>query len=421
MSLIGKLLGRRSAAEERQRADELFERGEFGLAKLAYERALGQVEAAEPQEARQALRERVDASRDGLARARIAEAERLASEGAPELARGELEAAAEIAASKELVAEAERRIESAERGEAREHATTVEQGEDERFETIAGSWEDAQYEEYTAHGDELRAALLALYDGKGGEARPVLERLVEREPEAHYLWFELGRARLLDNQVEGGRDALQRFVKRFEAGEGGEARLLAHMELAGLHQERGDLDAATAEYEAAVEAMPEDPRPYLAMATFFRRQSLATEAIDVLGPALEALEADGQRQWRMTLELGLAYADLGQDAQAVSHLEEVVTYLTGRQHMDLPPECSVPLARLHEKAGNKARALDLYNLLAAGSDVTNHFTYYREAARLMAELGHKADARRMLQRAAEVAPDDPEARAALDRQRAALT
>ena len=40
MGFLGKLLGRRSASEERDRADELFARGEFGLAKLAYERAL---------------------------------------------------------------------------------------------------------------------------------------------------------------------------------------------------------------------------------------------------------------------------------------------------------------------------------------------------------------------------------------------
>jgi tetratricopeptide (TPR) repeat protein len=420
VSLFGKLLGRRSVSEERAKADELCAEGELGLAKLAYERALALAQT-EPGADKQALQGRIDDCRDGLARARIAEAERLLRDGALELALAELQGAAEMAASKELVAEAERRLESAERREAREHATTVEQGDEERFETIAGSWDDAQYDEYATHGDELKAALLLLYDGHAKEARPVLERLAERSSAtAHYLWFELGRARLLDGEVEGGKDALQRFARAFAPGEGGEARLVAHMELAALHQEGGDLDAATAEYEAAVDAMPDDPRPYLAMAGFFRRQGLAAEAIEVLAPALDALEGEGQRQWRLSLELGLAHADLGRDEHATSLLEDVVSYLTARQHLDLPPECAVPLARLYEKAGNKARALDLYNLLTAGSDVGNHFTYYREAARLMAELGHVTDARRMLQRAAELVPDDPAARAALESQRAAL-
>jgi tetratricopeptide (TPR) repeat protein len=419
MSLIGKLFGRRSASEERLRGEELRARGELGLAKLAYERAL-ELSAGEAEELRQALRAEVNACRDGLARARIAEAERLLLDGALEMAVVELEAAAEMAADTELAAEAERQIESVQRREARERVNVPEQAQDERFETIAGSWDDAQYDEYAGYGEELRAALLALYDGNAREARPVLERLAQSADAPCYLLFELGRARLLDGDTEAGREALKRFVGELGPEQGGESRLVAHMELAALHQERGAIDDAAAEYEAAVEALPEDPRPYLAMATFLRRQGLSAEAVEVLGSALDALEDEGQRQWRLTLELGLAYAELGEDERATALLEDVIGYLTARQHMDLPPECAVPLAQLHEKAGNKARALDLYNLLAVGSDVGNHFVYYREAARLMAQLGHRVDARRMLQRAKELLPDDPEARAALERQHAEL-
>jgi tetratricopeptide (TPR) repeat protein len=425
MSLLSKLFGRRSATEERERADELFARGELGLAKLGYERALELATSApagstETDTLKQELRARVDACRDALASARIAEAERLLAEGAHELAASELLGAAEMAASPELVAKAERRLETAERTEARAHATAVEQTEDERFETIAGSWEEAQYEEYAAHGPELRAALLALYEGDAGRARPVLERLVESAASPHYLWFELGRARLLEGQSEGGREALRRFVAGFEGDEGGEARLVAHMELATLHHDAGDFDAAAAEYEAAVDAMPDDPRPYLALAGFLRREGLPRDAIEVLASATAALEEDGQRQFRLTLERGLAHMDLGEDERAIALLEEVVTYLTARQHLDLPPECAVPLAQLHEKRGNKARALDLYNLLAAGSDLTHHADYYRQAARLLLELGHRPDARRMLQRVAELVSEDPEARAAVERQLAEL-
>lgn len=418
MSLFGKLLGRRSAAEERQHADELYARAEYGLAKLAYERALAAARG-EPEDTRAELARRVDECRDAIARTRIAEAERLLGAGQRDLALIELQGAADTAASRELVRECERLLETLERRDAREKATFVEQSDDERFETIAGSFEEEQFAEYESYGGTFRAALLALYDGDAARALPELERLAREAEKPRYLLFELGRARLLQGDTAGGRDALERFVAQFGEGEGGESRLVAHMELAALHDEAGDFDAAAAEYEAAVEAMPDDPRPYLAMAMFFRRAKLPAEAIEVLDSGLEVLE-EGQRQFRFTLERGLCHADLGDDARAIELLEEVVQQLTQRNHLDLPPECAVRLAELHEKSGQSVRALDLYNLLASGSDVQNHFVYHREAARLMQALGHTSDARRMLQRASEVAPDDPEIRADLARRLAEL-
>lgn len=419
MSLLGKLFGKRTLAEERAHADELHSRGEYGLAKLAYDRALG-LARGEPEAVRAELKQRAEGCCDAIARARIAEGDRLLGAGERELAMAEFQGAADTAISAELVNDAVGRMESFERNDARAKATLVDQSDDERFETIAGSFEEDQYAEYDAHGPELRAALLALYDGEAGDVRQVLERRLEGAQAPKYLLFEVGRARLLDGDSAGGREALSRFVALFGEGEGGEARLVAHMELASLHDEAGDLEAAAGEYEAAVEAMPEDPRPHLAMAAFYRRAKLPAEAIDVLNAASEHLPQD-QRQWRFTLELGLAHADLGQDAAAIALLEEVVKYFTARQHLDLPPECAVRLAQLQEKAGNAPRALDLYHVLAAGSDVQNHFAYHREAARLMLTLGHRSDARRMLQRATELAPDDPAIRAELARQLAELT
>jgi tetratricopeptide (TPR) repeat protein len=203
-------------------------------------------------------------------------------------------------------------------------------------------------------------------------------------------------------------------LKSLKREEGGESRLVAHMELAALHAARGDIEAAAAEHEAAVEALPEDPRPYLALASFLRREGMAAEAVEVLTSASDAFDGEGQRPFRLTLELGLAHADLGQDERAIELLEDVVSYLTARQLLDLPPECAVPLARLYEKRGNKARALDLYNLLSTGSDVDHHVDYYQQAARLLLELDRRSDARRMLQRARELTTD-AEARTALDR------
>lgn len=265
----------------------------------------------------------------------------------------------------------------------------------------------------------MRDALVALYEGNAASARPEIERALETTEKACYLWFEVGRARLLEGATDAGREALARFIALLRPGEGGEARLVTHMELAALHHERGDFDAAVGEYQTAIEALPTDPRPYLAMATFFRREGLAAEALDVLASAANLLE-EPQRPWRFTLELGLVHADLGNDSQAIELLEEVVSYFTARQHLDLPPAGAVRLAQLHEKDGSLARALDLYHLLSQGSDTANLCEYHRQAARLLVALDRRDDARRMLEQAVVIASEDAEIRAAIDKDLAQL-
>lgn len=418
--MLGKLFGKRTPESERAKADELFAQGDHGHAKLTYERAQ-QLLPRDAEAQRAELTVKIDACRDALARSRIAEADQLLAQGEYELALHELENGLEVAASAELKREIEQKMENSERREVREQAAAlVPQGDDERYETIAGGWEEEQHDEYDWHGEPLRKALLALHDGDAATARPALEALVAADEQAAcYLWFELARARLLANDSDGGRAAFERFLAKLPEGAGGDARLTAHVELASMLREGGDVEGAIAQHQAAIEAMPDDPRTYLAMATFFRREGLAAEAIEVLEAATDALEGQ-ERPWRITLELGLAHADLGQTQTAIDLLETVVAWFVARQHLDLPPECAVKLAQLHEQNGNPSRALDLYRLLAAGSDVGQLYVYHQEAARLMLGLGLKADAKRMLQRGLEVAPADEKVREELTRRLAEL-
>lgn len=412
MALFGKLFGKRTVAEERSNADQLFAAGEFGPAKLAYERA--QDLAKQEPEVVQALAVRIDACRDAIAKHRLDEAETLIKQGNLDFAREELRGAIETAASRELILKAEERIESLERRQRRaEQVLEGEQTSEDRFELIAGGFEDDQYNEYTAHGEPIKRALLALHDGNVVEARADLEALIGHADGPRYLWFELGRARLADGATEAGTEALTKFLETLHPEEGGDARLIAHMELAQLVHARGDFDGAVAHYERALEALPDDPRPYLAMAGFFRREQLYDEAIEVLEAALNSRE-EGEPDFRLWLELGLAYADAGRDELAITQLERVIDYLTRRNQRDLPPEGTLRLALLYEKSERPARALDLYTLLADGSDRQNAFAYELEAARLMQKLGLSAEARRMLQRAREDAPADEAVRAKVE-------
>ncbi|HKP64637.1 MAG TPA: tetratricopeptide repeat protein [Polyangiales bacterium] len=412
MSLFGKLFGKRSPEEERAHADELFGAGDFGQAKLAYERA--QALTRDRPELQTELGAKVAACRDELAKRRIAEAERLIEQGNLEFAREELQGAIETAASRELIALAEQRSEGLEEKKwVQEHPAPAEiEGED-RFEVIAGGFEEDQYAEYTAHGEPMKRALLLLHDGKMAEAKAELEDLIGKADGPRYLWFELGRARLATGETDAGTDALNKFLASLHAEEGGDARLIAHMELAQLVHAKGDFDGAVAHYERALEALPDDPRPYIAMAGFFRRESLYDEAIEVLEAALASRD-EHDPDFRLWHELGLAYADAGKDEAAIGQLERVVEFLTRRNQRDLPPEGTLRLAALYEKSERPARALDLYTLLAGGSDLPNLFAYQMEAARLMQKLGLTAEARRMAARARETAPQDPAVQARLE-------
>jgi tetratricopeptide (TPR) repeat protein len=311
-----------------------------------------------------------------------------------------------------LLAEIEQKMEALVRKEAREHAIADQRelDDDERFELIAGSFEAEQYAEYAEAGDSVRRALLALSTGDGATALPLLEEAAKQAKSPCYLWLEVGRARLLCGDTPGGRGAIEAFLSKLEPEEGGDARLSAHIELAGIIHEAGDVEGAIAQYQAALEALPDDPRPYLALARFLRRVELPEEALEILSSALTALDAD-KPVLAIVIEQGLAHAQAGDAPAAIEKLEKAVSMLTAMQHRDLPPELATKLAELHERGGNKSRALDLYALLADGSDVVNRGSYLRQMGRLLAELSHTTEAKRALQRALELAPADSPQRA----------
>jgi tetratricopeptide (TPR) repeat protein len=387
-------------------AEALAARGALGDAKLAFEKALARAKKERP-DAVATLEQRIVQCCDSIAAARLEEARRLLQAGHLDLAAEELEHALQTAVSSAPRAAIQAELDALQRSEVRREMQTVEAPADARFELLTGGWEDDQYEEYIAHGEPLRDALLALDSGDAASAREILEALLPDAAEPRYLWFELGRARLIVGETEPAREALATFLGRVGPDEGGDARLVAHMELAAIHTERAELEAAIGQYQAALEAFADDPRPYLAMGSFFRRRELWEEAVEVLEAGLSVLD-EGRPDFRFWHELGLAHAGQGHDAQAIELLERMVSFLTSHQQLDLPPEGTRRLAELQERAGKPERASDLFALLAAGSDRPNLGLYHLEAGRLMHGLGLERDARRMLQRASELVDVDSE-------------
>ncbi|MAC24878.1 MAG: hypothetical protein CMN31_12480 [Sandaracinus sp.] len=410
------MFGGASAEELQQKAEGLYERGDWGGAKLELDRAL---EKAEGEALREAIAKRIDDCCDAIARDRIGEAERLVEEGNLELAMQELESALEVVASDAVRAEAQAVVDRLERDDAIEHATSEEMSDEEVLTLVMSRWEDAQGEEYEEYGQPFLDAILLLHRGELKEGRAALEALFEDAEAPRYLWLELGLVRRLDGDRAGAREALIEFIDSLADDEKGDAMLAAYVELALIADEDDEFEEAMAFFEQAVEEFEDDYRPLLAMGRFLRRHELATEAVDVLEVAKESLD-ELRPDWRVMQELGLAYREAGRGEEAIGELEAVVSYLTERKHLDYPPETVVPLAELHESHGKKERAADLYATLTRGSDTANHARYHGEAGRLLAELGLKDEARRMLKRGVALAEDDDALRSELEERLDAL-
>lgn len=424
MGLFGKLFGGGSFEDHRKEADRRFDEGAYVDARLAYDKALERRKGA-PADAVAHCEARMATCLDRMAEERMEEAERLAEEGLLELAEAELRNAMELAADDAIAKAARRRLETLEKEDAIRQAQEGpdEMSDEDRWAILAGSWEEEQIEEYDAYGEPFRAALLALHDGQAAEALEALEAIAEEYEEPLYLWLEIGRARATVEDFVGAEEALRAFVDGLDEGEGGESRLSAHASLAALRDQADDEEGAIAELEAAMDAFPDDPRPFFHMGRYLRSIGSPGEAVEVLEAALPLL-GEERPDWRYLEEVGLAHADAGNAESAAAYFDRVIAFhVSLRRHdrpLELPVATAVTRAKLYEDEGRLEKAADLYRSLATGSDKANHLTYHREAGRLLIELELIEEARRMLTRALALAEDDADAKAEIEAQLAEL-
>ncbi len=396
--MFGKLFRKRDLAELTARAEALYDAARLGEAKLAYDDLEARAAKQDPALSARAA-ERSVVCCDRLAEGRIRQAADLEARGLLELAREELGHALDTARSPAMMEQVHAAARALERRDAVQQAAPVaELSEEQRIALIAGAWEPLQADELERYGEPLLQAILALDEERGADAVAILEALVTSAREPSYLFLELGRARLVAGDLEGGERDLMAFLSRIGPEGGGTPRLLAHRELVRLAHERGDRESALSQLEAAAEALDPDPRPYLDLGSYLRLLARPAEAVEVLEQCAALFEHE-RVEWPVLMELGLAYAESGADERAVSALEEVIEQVTQRGQRDLPPAATVSLAQLHEKRGNLARSADLYSALTEGSDGANHARYHREAGRLLTAIGLADDARRMHERA----------------------
>ncbi len=410
MSFLKKLLGG-TFESNRDEGETLFEGGSFGEARLAFEKALTKSKGMAEAEVR-TVRERVRECRLELARGQLARADEAVGDGDIELALELLVEAQEICDESEIVDAIKDRRQRFESVDARTLVGEAEEiTEEDLLAIIAGTWTEAQAEEYAAMPDELHQALLAAHDQEFERAAELLTEIVARPdlPVAPcFTWLELGRVRLQSEDESGAIEALDTFLQAVEDDDEGVGLQVEALNLKAAALGLSDrLDEAKEELVRTTRLAPEDHNVFLALGVFLRGREEYEGAVNALERALE-LMGQMHPDFRVIRELGFTYLAMDRKEEAMQSLSAVVEHLASRgEHRQFDPETTMALARLHEGKGAIMEAADLYRHLAVGYDTRNHFSYNLEAARLLGLAGGQESlAERYFTRAAELAEDD---------------
>ncbi|MBK8592055.1 MAG: tetratricopeptide repeat protein [Sandaracinaceae bacterium] len=416
MSFFKKLLGSDPDTHLRK-AEELFARGAFGEAKLAFEKGRDAFPGDRRSE-RDGVVARIDACRDGIAKNRIAQGLLLRERGERELAKEELRGALDVAADPSLVDRAQAELDDVDRVEVQQANRRVVMTREERIAVLAGSWYEEQASEYAGYGDEFFDALLALDDEDFPVARDGFAAVLAKAEEPVYLILEHAKACTLAGDSEAAVAGYQRFLAALPEGEGGDRRLGAHIQIGSLHGLAGDQEGALDAFQAAVEDFPDDYRPYFALGQQLRISGAPAEALEVLELALD--RAGASPEWSLLEEIGLTLAETGNGPGATAQLESVLKRFVDRGDAFIPPRTAWRLAALYEEQGRLDRAADVWRMLAERGPQTERARAHGEAGRLLAAIGLDDEAKKMLKRGVVLSEADSPLRAELEAKLAAL-
>jgi tetratricopeptide (TPR) repeat protein len=427
MSFFKKLLGG-TFETNREEGNVLFEERGFGEARLAYERALAKAGGKQPAsaEAVAEVEQRVKTCRLEMARSRLAEADALIREGDAPGAGECLEDALAICDAPEIAEQVTERKQRYEAEEARRLVGEIEEmTEDELLAVIAGTWSEAQADEYAQLPDAFREALLAGHDQDHERAVELIEAVIDAPDlslRPRYAHAELGRQLSAAGRHEQALEAFDRFIGAVEGDD--EARDV----VVGVLTAQGRIllvlerpDDAEEQLLEATRVAPDSHAALLNLGMFLRTRGEYERSLAALRTAAE-LMGQMHPDFRVIREMGFTYLAMGRKREAEETLSAVIEHHASRgTHDQFDPAAATVLAKLFEDKGDFKGASDIFRHLAAGYDSANHFSYNLQAARLLGLGGADAElVERYLTRAAELAETDAEL-ALLDQRRSAKT
>jgi len=231
-----KFFGGKEPEEYEDRGDRFFSAGTWGRAKVEYEHALERLQKTAPwdDEYRQRLQEKVQQSKQALAREHKRTAANLIEAGHDEDARPYIELALELAEDAKLIAELKQQSRDLEHrvaeeiqrelagveiekedddNEVNDAETVAEEHSDDYFRALISALPEEVQEAYLKYGDAFKSGYLALNQGNFETADTYLTRALEENPEPDsYIPLELATVSLNLSKLDEARQLLESFL-----------------------------------------------------------------------------------------------------------------------------------------------------------------------------------------------------------------
>ena len=382
-------------------ADALLQMGEYGLAKLEYEKALLKLakKTSEAPEAKDHIEEKISKCKDALALEHKKAAENLTETGYYEEAEEILRLALELVQDKQLAVEIEERLKAIEDHciphetpgitlpeEASDDAKEFlyqESGE-EYFTALVSTLPKAEREAYLQYGDPFREGYVKLNQGEFEDAVTLLSEALETDSSSGgFIRLELATAHLnLGNHSEGC-SLLEDFLKDYPES------LRAYQPLCEIYWQNEQFDEAQRLLMNCPEPLRDSPLIHLLIGeTLFN----AGQYYDAESHYLDYLDSHG---WDETIALALArtFEALGSKEKALKQYSEIMNRCQGCGSR-IDPFVKQKYADISLETGDHStNILEIY-LGLVQEKPENRTDYYQKISMIYKLNGNENEARR---------------------------
>lgn len=395
------------------KGDEFFEVGEYGAAKLEYEKALDKIERrleGEPEHIHR-LREKLVRSKEALAGRHKEIAYNLIESGRLEEAEDLLQLALELTKTREFTYEIEKLLEAIRNRMSREEgridrnsriedyeedSPDIPSEEEEVFAALCGSLPEEEQAAYWSYGEAFQRGYVALNQGDFDLAARELSKALEENPEeGDYILLELANAQWNLGRQDEADDLLEEFLGKHPES------LKAYSILCEILWERKAFDQAL----ERLNSVPREGVDPVAHVLLWGETLLQAERYQEAENLFHGfMQSYG---WKEVVGRSLArvYEAAGQKEKARSlYLEIMQNCQSCRRPTD--PLIKRRLADLDFESGNHSViTLELY-LALSQEDPANRKDYYLKISRIYVSLGNEREARRFRTFAEELEEGD---------------
>lgn len=394
-----------SSEKLEQKGDTLIQAGQWGKAKIEYERALAKAEKERHRslEREAGLTEKIVSAKEALCATHQETAEDLIEGGYYEDAIPLISLALEITSNedrRQQLSELLEKLESQHQADATDplvdeyyglsddpeidEPEPVELTVEEQFHAVCGTLPPEIQKTYLSYSENFKLGYIALNTGDFNTAISYLSlAMAEHSDTDSYIPLELATAHLNLGRITEARNLLEPFVKDHPE------TLPAYELLCDIYWEEKDFEGA----DQLLDTVPEDFSNSLAV--IMLKGETLTRAEDFITAQTLYLKAIEEHGWQEKIAMALAnvHEALGEIEQARSTYQEIMGRCTGC-HSKINPEVKHRYAELSFAAGiHDTAILELYLSLAQEIPLYAAI-YYDRVSQIYAAQGNEAEATR---------------------------